>query len=109
VRTAYTCVHSDSVYDDGAFVEPGGRREQQAALLLANAPAIEQELAEGSAVVFDPEHTCVRALPIGELRPAADGQQAPWSVLRTDNAPRVRDGYVTTSTSGHARALPTHR
>jgi hypothetical protein len=28
-------------------------------------------------------------------------------VLRTDNAPRVRDGYVSEGTPGHGRALPT--
>jgi hypothetical protein len=31
------------------------------------------------------------------------------SVLKTDNTPRVRDGYISESTRGHARALPTHR
>jgi hypothetical protein len=30
------------------------------------------------------------------------------SVSRTDNAPRVRDGYISESTPGHERALPTH-
>jgi hypothetical protein len=29
-------------------------------------------------------------------------------VLRSDNTPRVRDGYVSLSTRRHARALPTH-
>jgi hypothetical protein len=29
-------------------------------------------------------------------------------VLRTDNKPRVRDGYISKSTLGHARAMPTH-
>jgi hypothetical protein len=29
-------------------------------------------------------------------------------VSRTDNAPRVRDGYISESTRGHTRALPTH-
>jgi hypothetical protein len=30
-------------------------------------------------------------------------------VLRTDNTPRVRDGYVSESTRGHGRARVTHR
>jgi hypothetical protein len=30
-------------------------------------------------------------------------------VLRTDNAPRVRDGYMSESTTGHVRALAAHR
>jgi hypothetical protein len=32
----------------------------------------------------------------------------PSCVLRSDNGPRVRDGYIRESTCGHARALPTH-
>src|SRR5262249_38816130 len=32
----------------------------------------------------------------------------PTRVLRTDNAARVPDGYISGSTRGHARALPTH-
>jgi hypothetical protein len=30
-------------------------------------------------------------------------------VLRTDNAPRVGDGYMSESTTGHVRALAAHR
>ena len=30
----------------------------------------------------------------------------PLLVLQTENAPRVRDGYVSLSTYGHGRALP---
>ena len=33
----------------------------------------------------------------------------PFSVVRTDNAPRVRDGYIGLGTRGHARALKTQR
>lgn len=40
--------------------------EQQAALLLANLPAIEPDLAQGSVVLFEPERIPVRALPIVE-------------------------------------------
>lgn len=41
------------------------RPEAQAALLLANLPAIESDLANGSIVVFSPDRIRVRALPIG--------------------------------------------
>ncbi len=42
------------------------RPEQQAALLLANLPAIEHDLADGSVVIFEPGRLRVRALPIDE-------------------------------------------
>jgi len=32
---------------------------------------------------------------------------SPFSVVRTDNAPRVRDGYIRLGTRGHARTLKT--
>jgi predicted nuclease of predicted toxin-antitoxin system len=45
-------------------VEASVHPEQQAALLLANLPAIENELAEGSVVAFEPGRIRIRALPI---------------------------------------------
>ena len=39
-----------------------------------------------------------------ELMAAIRRSQFPLCVLRTDNAPRVRDGYTSLSTRGHARA-----
>lgn len=41
------------------------RPEQQASLLLANLAAIENDLAAGSVVVFEPDRIRIRALPIG--------------------------------------------
>ena len=35
------------------------------------------------------------------------GPDWPLCVLRTDNGPRVRDGYISESARGHARQLPT--
>jgi predicted nuclease of predicted toxin-antitoxin system len=42
------------------------RPEQQAALLLANLPAIENDLASGSVVIFEPNRIRIRTLPIAE-------------------------------------------
>lgn len=41
------------------------RPEQQAALLLANLPALEQDLLEGAIVVLEPGRVRIRKLPIG--------------------------------------------
>ena len=43
-----------------------------------------------------------------ELMAAIRRSQFQLCVLRTDNAPRVRDGYSSVSTRGHARAPATH-
>jgi predicted peptidase len=43
----------------------GRHPEQQAAPLVANLPAIEGDLAQGSVVVFAPDRIRVRSLPIG--------------------------------------------
>jgi len=41
------------------------RPDQQAALLLANLPAIEHDLARGAVVVLEPGRVRIRKLPIG--------------------------------------------
>jgi predicted nuclease of predicted toxin-antitoxin system len=41
------------------------RPDQQAALLLANLPAIEQDLTQGAVVVLEPGRVRIRTLPIG--------------------------------------------
>lgn len=42
------------------------RPQEQVSLLLANLPAIEGELEQGSVVVFEPDRIRIRSLPIGE-------------------------------------------
>src|ERR671918_2643016 len=52
------------------------------------------------------------AAPTGALEdpPRRDrGASPPLSVERTDNRPRVRDGYIRSGTVGHARARATRR
>src|SRR5918996_3279086 len=64
--------------------------------------------------------TCHSRRLLGEMlvTPRHQGEQRdrtqasprpPFSVARTDNVPRVRDGYTSRSTPGHARTLAAHR
>jgi hypothetical protein len=50
----------------------------------------------------------VRVTAARDPRSTRDGLASSLSVARTGNTLRVRDGYISESTRGHARALPTH-
>jgi len=45
-------------------INPAKQASQQVALLLANLPALEQDLGEGAVVVLEPGRMRVRKLPI---------------------------------------------
>jgi hypothetical protein len=59
-----------------------------------------------SPILHFPPRVIFLEASLGVIKP---GHRPLSTVLRTANAARVRDGYISESTRGHARALPAHR